>query len=283
MKKGLVLEGGAMRGIFTAGILDVFLENKIDFDGAVGASAGAVFGCNYKSVQPGRSLRYNIRFCKDKRYCGFHSLISSGNLYNAEFCYHELPAKLDIFDIQTFKDNPFEFHVVCTDVLTGQAVYKELTEVTYDALEWLRASASMPMVSKIVNVDSYFLLDGGIADSIPVKYFENLGYGKNVVILTRPDGYQKKRNKLLPLLKIWYSKYPAFIQALKTRHEMYNETLAYIAEREKEGKLFVIRPEQALKIGKMERNPDKIRNVYNIGRQTGEKHLAAVKKFLNQA
>ena len=283
MKKGLVLEGGAMRGIFTAGILDVFLENKIDFDGAVGASAGAVFGCNYKSVQPGRSLRYNIRFCKDKRYCGFHSLISSGNLYNAEFCYHELPAKLDIFDIQTFKDNPFEFHVVCTDVLTGQAVYKELTEVTYDALEWLRASASMPMVSKIVNVDSYFLLDGGIADSIPVKYFENLGYGKNVVILTRPDGYQKKRNKLLPLLKIWYGKYPAFVQALKTRHEMYNETLAYIAEREKEGKLFVIRPEQALKIGKMERNPDKIRNVYNIGRQTGEKHLEAVKKYLNQA
>lgn len=283
MKKGLVLEGGAMRGIFTAGILDVFLENKVAFDGAVGASAGAVFGCNYKSVQPGRSLRYNIRFCKDKRYCGFHSLISSGNLYNAEFCYHELPAKLDIFDIQTFKDNPFEFHVVCTDVLTGQAVYKELTEVTYDALEWLRASASMPMVSKIVNVDSYFLLDGGIADSIPVKYFENLGYGKNVVILTRPDGYQKKRNKLLPLLKIWYGKYPAFIQALKTRHEMYNETLAYIAEREKEGKLFVIRPEQALKIGKMERNPDKIRNVYNIGRQTGEKHLEAVKKYLNQA
>ena len=147
MKTGLVMEGGAMRGLFTAGVIDVMMEKEIEFDGAIGVSAGAAFGCNYKSKQIGRALRYNINDCKDKRYCSMKSLITTGNLYGAEFCYHELPDKLDIFDCETFENNPMEFYLVCTDVLTGKPIYKKCEKADYDCLEWMRASASMPLAS----------------------------------------------------------------------------------------------------------------------------------------
>ena len=280
MKKGLILEGGAMRGLFTAGILDVFLENGVVFDGIVGVSAGAAFGANYKSKQAGRVIRYNTAFARDKRYCSLSSLIKTGDLYNADFCYHELPEKLDRFDRQTFTNDPTDFFVVCTDVMTGKPVYKRLTTLDYDELEWMRASASMPLVSRIVSVGGYRLLDGGISDSIPVKYFERSGYGKNVVVLTRPAGYRKKQNAFLPLLKLCYKKYPAFYETLKNRYLRYNETLDYIAEREKSGDLFVIRPDKPLAVGKTEHDPEKMRAAYGVGREKGANVLSAVAEFL---
>ena len=137
-KTGLVLEGGTMRGIFTAGVTDIMMENGIDFDGVIGVSAGAAFGCNYKSKQNGRAIRYNLKFCNDKRFCSVQSLIKTGDMFGAEFCYHELPSKHDIFDTKTFEENPQEFYVVCTDVTTGKPIYKRLDKAEYNDLEWLQ-------------------------------------------------------------------------------------------------------------------------------------------------
>ena len=202
MKKGLIMEGGAMRGMFTCGVIDVFMENGITFDGAVGISAGAVFGCNYKSRQIGRPLRYNKNYCKDKRYCSISSLIKTGDLYNADFCYRELPNELDPFDSDTFEKDPMVFYVGATDVKTGKCIFHKCSDGKEEDTQWMRASASMPLVSKIVKIGNEQLLDGGIADSIPLKFMEGEGYDRNVVILTQPKGYAKSRNKLMPLIRI---------------------------------------------------------------------------------
>ena len=188
MKTGLVLEGGAMRGLYTAGVLDILMENGITVDGAVGVSAGAVFGCNYKSGQIGRVLRYNLAYCRDPRYMGLRSLIRTGDLYGEQFCYHDIPDRLDPFDREAFRKNPMAFYVVCTDVHTGEAVYYRLSDGGDRDIQWMRASASMPLVSRTVQVDGYELLDGGIADSIPIAWFRSQGYTRNLVILTQPAG-----------------------------------------------------------------------------------------------
>ncbi len=279
MKKGLVLEGGAMRGLFTAGIIDVMMEAGVEPDGLIGVSAGAAFGCNYKSRQPGRAIRYNTRFAKDPRYSGLRSLIKSGDYFNAEFGYHIVPKQYDIFDVETFDKNPMEFIVVCTDVLTGEAVYHKMDHVDFNELEWLRASASMPLASKVVEVGGRKLLDGGVADSIPLEYFERIGYDRNVVILTQPQGFVKEPNKLMPLMKIGLRKYPNMIKALATRHLMYNRELKYVREAEREGRCLVIRPEEKIPIGHISHDPDEMRHVYEIGRALGERKLKDIKAF----
>ena len=177
MKKGLVLEGGAMRWLFSAGVMDVLMERGVAFDGIIGVSAGAAFGCNYKSGQIGRVLRYNTRFCGDKRYSGRGSLLKTGNLFNTEFCYNQVPLELDPFDFEAFRSNPAEFYVVCTDVDTGEPVYHAYTGFEDHGFEWIRASASLPLIAQIVEIDGQKLLDGGIADSIPFGYFESIGTG----------------------------------------------------------------------------------------------------------
>lgn len=280
MKKGLILEGGGMRALFTAGILDVMMEERITVDGTVGVSAGATFGCNYKSVQPGRPLRYNLRFMKDPRYMGWRTLLKDGNLVSAEFSYHTMPTELDIFDAETFAANPMEFHVVCTDVYTGKPVYKKLTHVDYDCLEWLRASASMPIVSRPVEVGGYKLLDGGIADSIPLRYFQNLGYERNIVILTQPKGFTKKRTKLMPAFHLFTRRYPAIVKAMGRRHLMYNEQLEYLQQQEEEGRILLIYPPEPLPIGRTEQNEKKMRHVYGLGRRMGLDRLEKIKAFL---
>ncbi|MBP3374733.1 MAG: patatin family protein [Bacteroidaceae bacterium] len=280
MKKGLILEGGGMRALFTAGILDVMMEERITVDGTVGVSAGATFGCNYKSVQPGRPLRYNLRFMKDPRYMGWRTLLKDGNLVSAEFSYHTMPTELDIFDAETFAANPMEFHVVCTDVYTGKPVYKKLTHVDYDCLEWLRASASMPIVSRPVEVGGYKLLDGGIADSIPLRYFQDLGYERNIVILTQPKGFTKKRTKLMPAFHLFTRRYPAIVKAMGRRHLMYNEQLEYLQQQEEEGRILLIYPPEPLPIGRTEQNEKKMRHVYGLGRRMGLDRLEEIKAFL---
>lgn len=178
MKTGLILEGGAMRGMFSAGVMDVMMENGIRFDGIIGVSAGAAFGVNYKSGQIGRVIRYNAKYCRDKRYCGVGSLLKTGNLFNTEFCYGEVPLKLDVFDFDTYEKDPTAFYVTCTDIESGKPVYHEYTGRNDHGFDWIRASASLPLVSQIVEIDGVKLLDGGIADSIPVAYFESIGYTK---------------------------------------------------------------------------------------------------------
>ena len=279
MKRGLVLEGGAMRGLWTAGVTDVMMEHDIWPDGLIGVSAGAAFGCNYKSRQPGRAIRYNTRFARDSRYSGIKSWLTSGNYYNAEFGYHTMPRELDIFDDDVFNHNPMAFYVVCTDVLTGEAVYQELTEATEDTYDWIRASASMPLASKMVALQGRKLLDGGVADSIPLAYFESIGYQRNVVILTQPIGYQKEHLKLMPLMRLSLRHYPKMVEALDCRHVMYNQQLEYVAQAEREGRCLVIRPKEKIPIGHISHDAKQMRLVYEQGRAEGEEYLDSIRDF----
>lgn len=280
IKKGLILEGGAMRGMFTAGVLDVFMENNIEFDGVIGVSAGATFGCNYISKQAGRTIRYNKKYCRDKRYCSFRSLVKTGDLFGEDFCYNKIPNELDPFDNDTFRKSDVEFYIVATDIETGKPVYKKYDVDDPDALNWMRASASMPLASRIVEIGDQKFLDGGMSDSIPVKAFENLGYNKNVVVLTQPNGYVKKKNSTLPLIKLKYKKFPKLIEVMANRHIMYNETLDYIKEKEATGELFVIQPEEPLNVGHVEHNADELEKAYQTGRKVAEKKLEKLKEYL---
>lgn len=280
MKHGLILEGGAMRGMFSAGVTDVLMEHHIEFDGAVGVSAGAVFGCNYKSAQIGRVIRYNTRFCRDPRYCSFRSLLKTGDLYGADFCYRQIPNELDLFDTETYIRSPMEFYVVATDIESGRPLYHRCDTCDTNDLLWMRGSASMPLVSRPVEVDGFRLLDGGITDSIPLRYFESIGYQKNVIVLTQPISYRKEKNRLLPLMRIALKDAPNTLHALENRHHVYNETTAYIRQKEQKGEVFVIRPPEALSIGHVEHDPEKLRQVYEIGRRTAEQALPALLEFL---
>ena len=280
MKTGLVLEGGGMRGLFSAGVMDVMMEHGIRFDGIVGVSAGATFGCNYKSHQVGRVLRYNVRFKDDPRYMGLRSLLRTGDLVAAEFSYHTLPNELDVFDFDAFNRDPAEFHIVCTDALTGEPVYKQLDVMNDDGLEWIRASASMPLVSRPVNVEGRLLLDGGISDSIPLRYFQGQGFGRNIVILTQPKGFFKKKTKLMPLFHLFMRRYPAIVQAMSRRHLMYNEELSYLEAQKQEGNILLICPQDTLPIGRTEQDEAKMRRVYAMGREKAEEMIQTIKDFL---
>ena len=282
-KKGLVLEGGAMRGLWTAGVTDVMMEHDIWPDGLIGVSAGAAFGCNYKSRQIGRAIRYNTRFAKDSRYSGIWSLLTSGDYFNAKFGYHVVPYQYDIFDVEAFEKNPLEFTVVCTDVETGKPVYHKMDHVDYNELEWLRASASMPLASKVVKVQGHKLLDGGVADSIPLQYYESIGYKKNVVILTQPLGYQKEHNKLMPLMRLALHRYPHFLKALDERHHMYNYQLEYVANAERLGRCLVIRPDEKIPIGHISHKPEQMHHVYELGRKVGERYIERIIEFYNKS
>ena len=279
MKTGLVLEGGGMRGLFTAGVMDVMMEHGIRFDGIVGVSAGATFGCNYKSHQVGRVLHYNIRFKDDPRYMGLRSLLRTGDLVGAEFSYHTLPNELDVFDCETFNSDPTEFHVVCTDATTGEPVYHRIDKADDEALDWIRASASMPLVSRPVPLDGRLLLDGGISDSIPLRYFQGQGFGRNVVILTQPKGFYKKKTKLMPLFHLFMRRYPAIIEAMGRRHLMYNDELAYLEAQEATGNILLIYPQDTLPIGRTEQDETKMRRIYAMGRAKAESLLPEITGF----
>ena len=284
MKTGLVLEGGGLRGIFTAGVLDVLMEEGVKFDGAVGVSAGAAFGSNYKSEQNRRAIRYNLRFAKDPRYSSIMSLIATGNLFNAQFCYHDIPEKLDPFDWETFRKNPMEFYLVCTDVETGKAVYHLCdNDDEQEMLEWFRASGSMPLVSRIVEIGDKKLLDGGIADSIPLRFMEEQGYERNLVVLTRPANYVKTGNPLMPMIERGLRDYPEGVEAIRNRHIAYNEEVAYVRQREIGKYAFVIRPDRDLDIGRVEHDRTKIRAAYKAGRRKARKLLPEIMTFLEGA
>ncbi len=274
------MEGGAMRGMFTCGVIDVMLENGIEFDGAIGVSAGAVFGSNYKSRQIGRAIRYNKRFCADKRYGNIRSFLKTGDLFDEEFCYHTIPYELDPFDKEAYQTNPMEFYVTCTDIETGKAIYKNCMEGSPEDIEWMRASASMPIVSRIVEIKGKKLQDGGIYDSVPIRFFEHKGYNRNVVILTQPLNYVKKKNKMLPLARTTLRKYPNMVKAIANRHIRYNKTTRYIREKELRGEIFVIRPPKALNIHSTEKDPRELERVYQMGRKKGLRALPELKRFL---
>ena len=280
MKSGLVLEGGAMRGLFSTGVIDVMMEQGVTFDGLAGVSAGAAFGCNYKSGQAGRAVRYNTRFCKDRRYCSMRSLLLTGNIFGAEFCYHTIPNELDPFDKDAFDASPMAFYVVCTDALTGKAVYHRCDKAGDDCYEWIRASASMPLVSRPVVIGDSILLDGGIADSIPLGFMLREGYARNVVVLTQPRDFVKQPASLMGLMELRLRNYPKLLEAVKHRHEDYNRSRELVFSQEKQGSAFVICPDEPLPIGRIEHDADTMRRVYQIGRETAERCMEELKRFL---
>lgn len=280
MKTGLVLEGGAMRGLFTAGVIDVLMENNIKFNGAIGVSAGAAFGCNYKSGQIGRVIRYSKRFANNKKYASLWSLLTTGDYFGAEYAYHFIPNKLDIVDFETFRNNPMEFWAVATNVGSGKAVYRQLNTLNYEELEFVRASASMPLVSNIVKLNGQRLLDGGVADSIPLAFFQKQGYQRNVVVLTQPKGYRKQPNKLMPLMHLQLHRHPKMLKALAERHIMYNKEVDLVLQEERKGNVFVLQPQIKLTIGHTSHNPKKMQETYEHGRKVATEELEKLKQFL---
>lgn len=281
MKKGLVLEGGAMRGMFTCGVIDVMMENNISFDGLSGVSAGAIFGCNYKSKQIGRGVRYNKKYGRDPRYGSYWSLLTTGDYYGEKFCYHDIMDTLDPIDKKTFEKNNIDFFIVATDIENAIPRYYNCKTIDEKSITWIRASASMPLVSNIVNIDGYKLLDGGITDSIPYKVMEENNYDRNIIVLTQDYNFVKKQTSLLPLIKIMLHKYPKLVEAMKNRHIMYNKQIEDIKEKEKDGKVLVIRPSAPLNIKRTENNPNELERVYQIGRVIANKKLSEIKSFLS--
>lgn len=281
MQTGLVLEGGGVRGIYTAGVLDVFMEQDIHFDGVIGVSAGAIHGCSYLSGQHGRSIRYYKNYCSDPRFMSIQSLIKTGDLVGVEFCYHIIPEQLDIYDNEAFCRCGVPFYATCSNVETGKAEYLRITNMNQQ-IDILRASASLPYVSRMVEIDGKKYLDGGSTDSIPVEAFRKMGYERNVVVLTQPASYRKKP-ELRFMAGIRYGKYPLFAMAQKNRHLHYNQTIERIFALEKEGSVLAIRPKIPLPIGRMEKNPDKVQYVYHMGREDALERMDVLKEFLNDS
>ena len=280
MKNGLVLEGGGLRGMFSAGVMDAFMEEHLSFDGIIGVSAGALFGCNYKSWQPGRALRYNIKLKNDPHYIGLRSLLKTGNIVNPQFSYHEIPFIIDKFDKETFDADPTEFWMVCTDIVSGKPIYHRMDEFTHYEVEWMRASASMPAVSRPVKIEGKILLDGGITDSIPLKAFQKMGYERNVVILTQPNNYYKKPIKINWLIKMLTKKYPMVGECMARRHEMYNRQLDYLMQQEAAGNTLLIHPDKSLHIGRVELNEKKMVDTHSLGYNKAKRMMSTIKDFI---
>ena len=265
-KTALVLEGGAMRGIYTAGVLDVLLENNIEVDAVIGVSAGAVHGCNYVSKQKGRSIDYYKACRHDYRFLSFKSFFKTGNIVDTEFGYHEVPDKLFPFDYETFKKNKTKFYVTVTNVETGKAEYILCTDLKKQ-IDYIRASASMQVVSQIVDIDGKKYLDGGIADSIPIKKMQEMGYDKCIVIQTRPEGYKKGKDKMYMIEKKLYKNYSKLLYSMKNRYINYNRTLETIDDLKNKKEILRIRPSKKIKIGRLEKNMKTIVEMYELGRQ----------------
>ena len=278
MKIGLVLEGGAMRGMFTAGVLDVLLDEQIAVDGAVTVSAGALFGINYPAKQRGRVLRYNLKYLHDKRYMGWHSLFTTGHVVNHAFAFYELPFTLDPFDQATFAASQIDFWVTLTNIETGEPEYVKITDA-FAQMEALRATSAMPMVSRVVEIEGKKYLDGGISDSIPLDKAMALGYDKIIVILTRPLDYRKKPSNNW-LFKLFYRNYPKLIERWANRYAEYNQAVEKVIEMEKAGKIFVIRPSESLDISRLEKDLAKVQAMYDLGVKDGQAALSKLKDYL---
>lgn len=269
-----------MRGLFSAGVIDVMMEHELWPDGVVGVSAGAAFGCNMKSRQIGRSIRYNKRFARDWRYCSVRSYLKTGELFSGDFCYHELPTTLDPFDTKTYGSNDMNFYAVCTDVDTGLPVYKKIDEMNFESMEWIRASASMPVAAKIVRINGRKLLDGGISDSIPLRFFQNMGYTRNIVVLTQPRDFIKQPEKIAPLIRMLLRKHPEFVAASDRRHVMYNDELDYIRQEEAAGRILVLAPDEKLPVNHVCHDPRLMQQTYELGRQAAERMIDKIKLMM---
>lgn len=281
MKSALILEGGGMRGLYTAGVLDTLMKNDIYTDVAVGVSAGALFGINYKSKQIGRVLRYNLKYTGNPDHTGWKSLLKTGNLMNKEFWFEDIPFKLDPMDCETYRNNKTEFHAVVTNLINGEAEYKSIFDLENDeCMEYLRASGSLPFCSQPVMVRGIPYLDGGIADSIPLKKYIDDGYDKVIVVLTRPANYRK--NGGIYGAGVFYKKYPKFVKTLSRRNAVYNNQCDYVEKLEKDGKIIVIRPSETVNISRTEKDRKILQQMYDLGIKDSESKLNEIIDYLKK-
>ncbi len=264
----LVLEGGGMRGAYLSGVLDVMHDNGLKFGGYAGTSAGATHLCSYLSEQRDRNRRIDVVHSASKRYMGWGNLIRTGEFFEVDYCYRQIPYVIDPFDFEKFRENAAEseFYAAASNLETGEAAYLLTRDLdTPEGMDRIRASASLPLMSHIVEVDGMKLLDGGVADSIPFEIMAKKGFEKQVVIVTQPEGYVKKPNSLVPLFKIIYRKYPKFIEAVRTRHIRYNECLKTLDEWCNRGTAFRIRPSESFDISRLEKDKSKLARLYDLG------------------
>lgn len=280
MKTGLILEGGAMRGIYTAGVLDVFMDHEITVDGVIGVSAGAIHGSSYVAGQNGRSIRYYKKYGKDKRFMSFWSLLTTGDLVGEKFCYQDIPLELDPFDFDAFRASPMDFYVTCTNLETGKAEYV-LCDDMRTKMDYMRASASMPLVSRTVEIDGKKLLDGGVADSIPLAAFRRMGYRKNIVILTQVENFEKQPQKL-GIQAVRYRRYPEFLKSIAGRHLDYNKSRRLVKKLEEKGEVLALYPSEELHLKRMERDMDKVQMMYDLGRHDALERLEEIQSFLKK-
>ena len=280
-KAGLILEGGGMRGLFTAGVLDFFMDNDIQFENIYGVSAGACMACSYLSEQRGRSFDINTKYLKDKRYASLHSLIKTGDYFEKDFQLNVIPNKLEPYDYDTYKNTRSNLYAVATNCKTGKAEYLKVEDMAKD-IDMIWASSTLPLLSKMVVIDGNEYLDGGVADSIPVNKAIKDGNKKIVVVLTRDILYRKKKNELLKIIKLKYKKHPKLVEAIENRHSLYNKTLAYIRRLEKDGKIIVIRPKEEVVIGRLEKNEEKLKDLYKNGYFAAEELVDKMKAYLEK-
>lgn len=278
---GMVLEGGAMRGLFTTGVLDVLLENNIEVDGIIGVSAGALFGINYFSKQKGRGIRYNKKYIGDKRYISTKSLLLTGNIINKDFTFYKLTKELDPLDNETFMKSKKDYYVTATNIETGKAEYLKINNA-YEQLEEFRASSAMPFASEIIEINGKKYLDGGISDSIPVEKCQSLGYEKIIVVLTQPIDYKKEPldKKQEKMINLKYRKYPNLINSMKKRYIMYNNTIEKIIDMENKKEIFVIRPSKKINLSITTSNPEELQKIYDLGVTDCKKIINSLKDYL---
>jgi len=263
MKIGLVLEGGGMRGLYTAGVLDVMMEHQFMPDVVCGTSAGVTFGVNLLSQQKGRVLRYNCRYAGDRRYISLHSWLTTGNMINRDFAYDLLPRELDPFDEETFEQSKAAFYATITNMRTGQAEYVRITN-TWQQMDVIRASASLPIICQPVEWQGEKYLDGGLVDNIPLDKCIELGCDKIIIVLTRPLEYVRN-DHIAGVCRLFYPRYKALLRAIEQRNDRYNARLQQIRRLEQEGKVFVLRPSENIFVGRLEKDIARLQALHQLG------------------
>lgn len=281
INSGLVIEGGGMRGVYTAGVLDFFMEKNLYFEDCYAVSAGACHACSYYSKQIGRSLKVILDYINDKRYCSINSLIKTGDMFGAEMLYDIIPNQLVKYDYDEYNKFKGNFYSVVTNCNTGKAEYIPIKDMAKD-ITAVRASSSLPLLSRIVEINGEEYLDGGISDSIPIKKSIEDGHKKNVVILTRDKSYRKSKSSILSVFKLKYRKYPKLIEAIENRYKMYNNTIDFIEEKRKNGEVFIIQPKAPVTIGRLEKDKTKLQSLYDEGYNDAKECYEDLIKFINE-
>lgn len=281
MKVALILEGGGMRGLYTAGVLDFFLTKNITFDMVAGVSAGACNACSYLSKQPGRGAAVILDYIKEKEYMSFSNLVKEGSFFGMDLIFNKIPNHLNPYDYKTANTNPTAFYCVCTNVESGKPYYRRVINYRSD-MDYIKASMSLPLLSTILDIDGHKLLDGGVSDSIPIQFADDKGYEKQVVVLTQCRDYRKGKNRLLPIIRRTYKEYPNLVKTLENRHIEYNKTLDYMYEKEKRKDCFIIQPKKAVNISRLEKSKEKLHNLYLEGYRDAQESYEELLQFLNK-